>query len=73
MVADMKALTLADWKRRKDGTCQFCLYSLAAVSNGTLGYNLGRGAQPQGSKSGASLKELTKNLATLNLPSTVAR
>jgi hypothetical protein len=38
---------------------------------GTLEYKLGRGAQPQVAGSGARLKKLIKNLATLNSPSTV--
>jgi hypothetical protein len=35
--------------------------------NGTFGVQLGRGAQPQVSGSGARLKELTKKLATLTV------
>ena len=43
----------------------------AVISGGTLGYKTGVGCTATWSKSGAPLKDLTKNLATLNSPSTI--
>jgi hypothetical protein len=71
MIADTKALTLAGEKEegRIDGAGWWGKPPILPLRC-TFEVQPGRGAQPQVSRSGARLKELTKKLATLNSPST---